>query len=49
VATIGEAIASGEFPQLASVLAEGGQAREPDFERLARWAITGLIEQAQRS
>jgi AcrR family transcriptional regulator len=49
VSTIGEAIASGEFPQLAAVLAEGGQALEPDFARLARWMITGLIEQALRS
>jgi AcrR family transcriptional regulator len=49
VATIGEAIAGGEFPQLAAALAEGGQAPEPSFERLARWMITGLIEQAQRS
>ncbi|NMO57867.1 TetR family transcriptional regulator [Actinoplanes sp. TBRC 11911] len=48
VAALTSAVASGEFPRLAAALADGGQAREPDFERIARWMITGLIEQAQR-
>ncbi|WP_127501810.1 TetR/AcrR family transcriptional regulator [Actinoplanes solisilvae] len=47
VALIGEAVASGDFPQLAAALAEGGQGREPSFDRLADWTITGLIEQAR--
>nr|WP_221382123.1 TetR/AcrR family transcriptional regulator [Actinoplanes polyasparticus] len=47
VALIGEAVASGEFPQLGAVLAEGGQGSgEPDFDRLAAWTITGLVSQA---
>ena len=49
VSTISEAVAGGEFPRLAAALAEGGQAAEPSFDRIARWMITGLIEQAQRS
>ena len=52
VAALTEAVASGEFPQLAAALASGGgggSAPEPDFERIARWMITGLIEQAQRA
>jgi len=47
VALIGEAVASGDFPQLGAVLAEGGQGSgEPDFDRLAAWTITGLVSQA---
>lgn len=49
VSTIGEAVAGGEFPHLAAALAEGGPSVEPDFERIARWMITGLVEQAQRA
>ena len=47
---IGEAVASGDFPQLGAVLAEGGQSGgEPDFDRLAAWTITGLVTQALNS
>ncbi|MCY1139850.1 TetR/AcrR family transcriptional regulator [Actinoplanes sp. Pm04-4] len=46
VALITEAVATGDFPQLGSVLAEGGQGGEPDFDRLAAWTITGLVTQA---
>ncbi|MBM2622908.1 TetR/AcrR family transcriptional regulator [Actinoplanes sp. LDG1-06] len=46
VALIGEAVASGEFPELAAVLAEGGQGREPGFDRIADWTLTGLVTQA---
>ncbi|WP_250033235.1 TetR/AcrR family transcriptional regulator [Paractinoplanes maris] len=49
VALIGEAVASGDFPQLAATLAEGGQGREPDFDRIAGWTITGLVTQALNS
>jgi AcrR family transcriptional regulator len=48
VALIGEAIAGGEFPHLAAVLAGGGASPEPSFERIAGWTITGLVEQAMR-
>jgi AcrR family transcriptional regulator len=47
VALIGEAVASGDFPQLAAALAAGGRAPEPSFERIATWMITGLVEQAR--
>ncbi|MBU2662773.1 TetR/AcrR family transcriptional regulator [Actinoplanes bogorensis] len=46
VALIGEAVASGDFPQLAAALTEGGQGREPGFDRIADWMITGLVTQA---
>ncbi|WP_433295758.1 TetR/AcrR family transcriptional regulator [Actinoplanes sp. CA-030573] len=49
VALITSAIAGGEFPHLAAALAEGGTAREPSFERIAGWTITGLVEQAMRA
>jgi AcrR family transcriptional regulator len=49
VAALTEAVSSGEYPRLAAALAGGGQGREPEFERIARWLITGLIEQAQRA
>jgi AcrR family transcriptional regulator len=49
VALITEAIASGDFPHLAATLSAGGQAREPSFERIAGWTITGLVEQASRA
>ena len=48
VALITEAVASGDFPHLGSALAENGQGREPSFERIATWMITGLVEQAIR-
>jgi hypothetical protein len=50
VALIGEAVAGGEFPHLAAVLGGGGggPSREPSFERIAGWTITGLVEQAMR-
>jgi AcrR family transcriptional regulator len=46
VALITEAVASGDFPNLASALATGPAAREPSFERIADWMITGLVSQA---
>lgn len=49
VALIGQAVASGDFPHLAAALAAGGPAREPGFERIATWMITGLVEQARRA
>jgi hypothetical protein len=49
VAVIGEAVASGDFPQLASALAEQGGAAEPSFDRIAGWMITGLVEQARQA
>ena len=49
VAQLTAAVASGDFPHLAAVLAEGGQARDPSFTRIATWMITGLIDQARRS
>jgi AcrR family transcriptional regulator len=48
VELIGSAVAGGDFPHLAAALAGGGQAREPGFERIAGWMITGLVEQARR-
>jgi AcrR family transcriptional regulator len=48
VALITSAVASGEFPQLAAALGEGRPGREPSFERIADWTITGLVEQAIR-
>jgi AcrR family transcriptional regulator len=49
VALITAALASGDFPHLASALAEGGgEGREPSFERIANWTISGLVEQASR-
>jgi AcrR family transcriptional regulator len=47
VALITEAVTSGDFPQLAAALAEGGQGRDPEFDRIAGWMIAGLIEQAR--
>ncbi|MGX6606858.1 TetR/AcrR family transcriptional regulator [Micromonosporaceae bacterium Da 78-11] len=47
VASIGEALAGGDFPHLAAALAAGGSARPPGFERIATWMITGLVEQAR--
>ncbi|GAA0555348.1 hypothetical protein GCM10010172_42570 [Paractinoplanes ferrugineus] len=41
-----EAVASGDFPHLAGVLAASGPSREPSFERIAGWMITGLVSQA---
>jgi AcrR family transcriptional regulator len=49
VTLLTSATASGEFPHLAAVLAAGGQAREPDFTRIATWMITGLIDQARQA
>jgi AcrR family transcriptional regulator len=49
VALIGEAVASGEFPHLAAALSSGVRGREPSFDRIARWTITGLVEQADRA
>jgi hypothetical protein len=49
VETITAAVASGDFPHLAAALAAGGQAREPSFERIAGWMITGLVDQAMRA
>ncbi len=49
VALIGEAVATGDFPQLAAALAEGGQGREPSFDRIAGWMIVGLVTQANAS
>lgn len=50
VALITSALATGEFPHLAAALAEGGPGgREPSFERIAGWTITGLVEQASRA
>lgn len=48
VAMITQAVAGGDFPHLAAALAAGGQSREPAFERVAGWMITGLVEQALR-
>ncbi|HEX5203588.1 TetR/AcrR family transcriptional regulator [Paractinoplanes rhizophilus] len=48
VALITSALATGEFPHLAAALAEGGPGREPSFERIANWTISGLVEQASR-
>ena len=47
VALLGAAVATGDFPHLAGVLAGGGRGREPDFDRIAGWMITGLVEQAR--
>jgi AcrR family transcriptional regulator len=47
VALIGEALAGGDFPHLAAALAEGTPGRDPDFERIADWMITGLVTQAR--
>ena len=47
VALLGEAVTSGDFPQLAAVLGEGAQGREPSFDRIVDWMITGLVEQAR--
>ncbi|GIE84559.1 TetR/AcrR family transcriptional regulator [Actinoplanes regularis] len=46
VEEIGAAVASGDFPQLARVLSEGGGA-PPDFRMIADWMIAGLVEQAR--
>ncbi|GIF17919.1 AcrR family transcriptional regulator [Actinoplanes tereljensis] len=48
VALITEAVASGDFPHLATALSSGARGTEPSFERIAGWAITGLVEQAIR-
>jgi hypothetical protein len=48
VALLGEAVAGGDFPHLAAALADGDRGREPSFERLADWMITGLVQQAVR-
>lgn len=47
-AQIGAAVASGDFPRLAAVFAEGG-GPAPDFARAADWVITGLVRQARDS
>ncbi|MFI5895841.1 TetR/AcrR family transcriptional regulator [Actinoplanes sp. NPDC051513] len=49
VTLITSAIATGGFPHLAAALAEGGERREPSFERIASWTIAGLVEQASRA
>ncbi|MDY7089025.1 MAG: TetR/AcrR family transcriptional regulator C-terminal domain-containing protein [Actinomycetota bacterium] len=48
VALITEAVAGGEFPELAAALAEGGREHDPrpGFDRIADWMITGLVTQA---
>lgn len=48
VALITEAVGTGDFPHLAAALAGGERGREPSFERIATWTITGLVEQAIR-
>lgn len=47
-AQIGAAVASGDFPRLAGVVAEGGGAA-PTFDRVADWVISGLVRQARDS
>jgi AcrR family transcriptional regulator len=47
VALIGSAVTGGDFPHLAAALASAGSSREPAFERIAGWMITGLVEQAR--
>ncbi|MEV4349796.1 TetR/AcrR family transcriptional regulator [Actinoplanes sp. NPDC049596] len=47
IAQLGQAVASGDFPQLATVLAAPAGSPEPDFERIAGWMITGLVTQAR--
>jgi AcrR family transcriptional regulator len=50
VSLIGAAVASGDFPHLAEALSMPSLAdSEPDFDRIARWMITGLVEQAIRA
>lgn len=49
VAVLTEAVTSGDFPHLAAALAGGGRARELSFERIAGWAIIGLVEQAEQA
>ncbi len=41
-----EAVAGGDFPMLAAVVAEGG-GPGPDFTEIADWMITGLVEKAR--
>ncbi|MEV4702240.1 TetR/AcrR family transcriptional regulator [Actinoplanes sp. NPDC049316] len=43
VAALQEAVASGAYPRLAAVLAEGGPVRPPAFEDVARRMIAGLV------
>lgn len=43
VAQLTEAVSSGAYPQLASVLAEGPAGPAPTFERIATRMITGLV------
>ncbi|MFC7527475.1 TetR/AcrR family transcriptional regulator [Actinoplanes sp. GCM10030250] len=45
-AQIGAVVASGDFPRLAAVFAEGGGGTGPDFAVVADWVITGLVRQA---
>lgn len=48
VALLSEAVAGGDFPHLAAALTAGPQGREPSFDRIADWMITGLVQQAIR-
>ncbi|MGA5304751.1 TetR/AcrR family transcriptional regulator [Nucisporomicrobium flavum] len=43
VAALREAVASGAYPRLAAVLAEGGAVAPPAFEDVARRMIAGLV------
>lgn len=49
VALITEAVASGDFPHLAAVVAAGPAGRTTSFERIAEWTVVGLVEQAVRA
>ncbi|MFF5079301.1 TetR/AcrR family transcriptional regulator C-terminal domain-containing protein [Actinoplanes sp. NPDC000266] len=47
VPQVTEPVTAAEFPHLVAAFAEGAPAREPSFERLAAWMITGLVTQAR--